>query len=306
MDPVLLIAALSVVLGAFIAFVFFKSYLLKQRSEVQTIAKPELPSDPKKPSKPSQPISKKSRSSDLTKKKNSHSNLTLMPLTRKSELSKRLASQLRLILSQSHVDSVTRLCFSSDGRNLATACSDGVVRVYKLEDASSKSFKFLRINLPVGGHLIAVAFSDDASSIVQTKLPLPQIKWERHKIHQKQAVLTLTGSTASYGTIDESTIIASCSEGTDIILWHGRTGKVLGHVDTNQLKNTMATISPNGRFLAAAAFTADVKILDIKHYFVEITILIYHTDSLGMNVLHIELKSYSSCLRYLLDEDPKT
>lgn len=53
----------------------------------------------------------------------------------------------------------------------------------------------------------------------------------------------------------------SCSlSGTDIILWHGKTGKILGNVDTNQLKNTMAAISPNGRFIAAAAFTADVKV----------------------------------------------
>lgn len=32
-------------------------------------------------------------------------------------------------------------------------------------------------------------------------------------------------------------------------------------MDTNQLKNNMATISPNGRFVAAAAFTADVKVI---------------------------------------------
>lgn len=51
------------------------------------------------------------------------------------------------------------------------------------------------------------------------------------------------------------------SIGTDIALWHGRSGKALGHVDTNQLKNTMAAISPDGRFIAAAAFTADVKVL---------------------------------------------
>lgn len=48
--------------------------------------------------------------------------------------------------------------------------------------------------------------------------------------------------------------------GTDIKLWHGKDGKELGTVDTNQLKNHMATLSPNGRFLAAAAFTADVKV----------------------------------------------
>ncbi|XVE76971.1 hypothetical protein DITRI_Ditri13aG0023900 [Diplodiscus trichospermus] len=278
MDPVIAVAALSVALGAVIAFFFFKNYLLKQRSEVQTIAKPELHSDPKKPSKPSQPISRKSHSKPHSHASDKDQNKRHHPLD--------------LNTLKGHADSVTGLCFSSDGRNLATACADGLVRVYKLEDASSKSFKFLRINVPTGGHPIAVAFSDDASSVVvasqnltgcslymygeeklktsneskqPTKPPLPQIKWEHHKIHEKQAILTLSGSTASYGTADGSTIIASCSEGTDIILWHGRTGKVLGHVDTNQLKNTMATISPNGRFLAAAAFTADVKVWEIVY-----------------------------------------
>ncbi|GMP61807.1 hypothetical protein CsSME_00024126 [Camellia sinensis var. sinensis] len=99
----------------------------------------------------------------------------------------------------------------------------------------------------------------------QAKLPLPEIKWERHKVHDKRAILTLVGTTATYGTADGSTIIASCSEGTDIILCHGKTGKILGNVDTNQLKNNMATISPNGRFLAAAAFTADVKVWEIVY-----------------------------------------
>ena len=50
------------------------------------------------------------------------------------------------------------------------------------------------------------------------------------------------------------------STGTDIRLWHAKSGKMLGNVDTNQLKNNMATVSPDGRFIAAAAFTADVKV----------------------------------------------
>lgn len=33
---------------------------------------------------------------------------------------------------------------------------------------------------------------------------------------------------------------------TDIKIWHGKSGKELGTVDTNQLKNNMADISPNG------------------------------------------------------------
>lgn len=99
----------------------------------------------------------------------------------------------------------------------------------------------MRINLPAGGHPIAVAFADDATSVIvasqglagsslymygeekpkasgetkqQPKLPLPEIKWEQHKVHDKKSVLTLVGATASYGSADGSTIVASCSEGT--------------------------------------------------------------------------------------------
>ena len=48
--------------------------------------------------------------------------------------------------------------------------------------------------------------------------------------------------------------------GTDIKLWTACDGKCVGSADTSQLKNTMAALSPDGRFLAAAAFTADVKV----------------------------------------------
>ncbi|GLU00479.1 hypothetical protein SLE2022_178460 [Rubroshorea leprosula] len=339
MDPVVSISVLSVLLGAVIALLFFKTYFLKRRSEVQSTAKAELqPSDPKKPSKPPQLVPRKSHfkahshASDKDQNKRHH--------------------PLDLNTLKGHGDSVMGLCFSSDGRSLATACADGVVRVFKLDDASSKSFKFLRISVPAGGHPTAVAFSDDASSVVvasqtlsggnlymygeekvktsndnkqQSKFPLPEIKWEHQKVHEKRAILTLAGTTASYGSGDGSTIIASCSEGTDIILWHGKTGKILGNVDTNQLKNNMATISPNGRFLAAAAFTADVKVWEI----------VYSKDGLVKEVTKVmQLKGHKSAVtwlcfslnseqiitaskdgsiriwninvRYHLDEDPKT
>ncbi|KAG5565645.1 hypothetical protein RHGRI_001531 [Rhododendron griersonianum] len=341
-------------------------------------------------------------------------------------------------VSMSHEDLLPRVL----------ACADGVVRVFKLDDASSKSFKFLRINLPVGCHPTAVAFCDDASSLVvtsqafsgsslymygeekpqatgdsrqQTKLPLPEIKWEHHKAHDKRAILTLVGTMATYGSADGSTILASSSDGidsvvlvkneairdrwksyfetllvaqveerywceqnkmsvaemrmlrwicgktrrdrirnetvremvgvapieeklrenrlrwfghvyrrpgdavvkradmialgsnatgrgspkltldamvhkdmsivgTDIKIWHGKTGKTLGNVDTNQLKNNMATISPNGRFVAAAAFTADVKVWEI----------IYSKDGAVKEVSKVmQLKGHKSAVTWL-------
>ncbi|XP_022886225.1 transducin beta-like protein 2 isoform X1 [Olea europaea var. sylvestris] len=174
--------------------------------------------------------------------------------------------------------------------------------------------------MPAGGHPKAVVFADNASSVVvasqtltgaslylygeekpktteeqkqQAKLPLPEIKWQHHKVHDKRAILTLVGTKATYGTADGSTIIASCSEGTDIILWHGKTGKILGNVDTNQLKNTMATISPNGRFIAAAAFTADVKVWEI----------VYSKDGSVKEILRVmQLKGHKEIVGSILSE----
>nr|GMD97722.1 transducin beta-like protein 2 [Ipomoea batatas] len=131
--------------------------------------------------------------------------------------------------------------FITDGGGItAAAYADGIVRLFKLDDATSKSFKFLRIALPAGGHTAAIAFADEKSSIVvacpafsgsslymygeekpkaatdgtqQTKFPLPEIKWEHRKIHDQRAVITLYSTKATYGTADGSTIIVSCSEG---------------------------------------------------------------------------------------------
>ncbi|KAH6817814.1 secretory 1A [Perilla frutescens var. frutescens] len=302
MDAILPIISLSVIAGAVIAFVIFGAYSRKRKSEIQSIARPEN-LNPKPASKPS--AAKKPQH-----KSHPHSHAADKDANKKHH-------HLDLNTLKGHGDAVTGLCFSPDGRSLATACGDGVVRVFKLDDVSSKSFKFLRINLPAGGHPSAVSFNGDAASIVvasqalsgsslymygeekgkttgdqkqQNKLPLPEIKWERHKVHDKRAIITLFGTKATYGSADGSPIILSCSEGTDIILWHGKTGNILGNVDTNQLKNTMATVSPNGRFIAAAAFTADVKVWEI----------VYSKDGSVKEISRVmQLKGHKSAVTWL-------
>lgn len=94
----------------------------------------------------------------------------------------------------------------------------------------------MRINLPAGGHPTAVAFVDDASSVVVGSQSLtgaslymygednpkggenrqhfkPELKWEQHNVHDKKYILTLFGTKATHGAADGSTIIASSSEG---------------------------------------------------------------------------------------------
>ncbi|KAK4748371.1 hypothetical protein SAY87_014957 [Trapa incisa] len=337
MDPILPVVLLSVVLGAVIAIIFFGNYFRKRGSEIISDSKPDLQPNLKKQSRPPHNASKKSHSK-------SHSHFADKDQNKRHH-------PLDINTLKGHSDSVTGLCFSSDGRCLATACADGVIRVFKLDDASNKSFKFLRINLPAGGHPTAVEFADDASSVVvasqglsgasvylygeekpksatgdkqQTKLPLPEIKWQHHKVHDTREILTLSGATATYGTADGSRVIASCSEGTDIILWHGKSGKILGNLDTNQLKNHMAAVSPNGRFIAAAAFTADVKVWEIlyskdgsvkelpramqlKGHKSAVTWLCFSPNSEQVITASKDgtIRIWNINVRYHLDEDPK-
>ncbi|PIA49984.1 hypothetical protein AQUCO_01300610v1 [Aquilegia coerulea] len=325
--------AISAALGILVVVLFYLFRKVEQKEAQQQ----QLESKSSKKPDISNALNYKSKKPLISKKPHSHASV------------KGSHHPLDVNTLKGHGDSVTGLCFSSDGRNLAT---DGVVRLFKLDDASSKSFKFLRINLPAGSHPTAITFSDEKSSLVvaahalsgsslymygegnaktdseskqAAKLPLPEIKWEHHKVHDKRAIINLVGTTASFGTADGSTIIASCSEGTDIILWHGKTGKILGNVDTNQLKNHMATVSPNGRFIAAAAFTADVKVWEIvyskdgsvkevtkamqlKGHKSAVTWLCFTQDSEQIITASKDgsIRVWNINVRYHMDEDPKT
>ncbi|KAF6168836.1 hypothetical protein GIB67_042143 [Kingdonia uniflora] len=115
------------------------------------------------------------------------------------------------------------------------------------------------------------------------------------------------------------------ASGTDIILWHGKSGKILGTADTNQLKNNMVTISPNGRFIAAAAFTADVKVweavyskdgsvkevtkaMQLKGHKSAVTWLCFTPNSEQIITASKDgsIRIWNINVRYHLDEDPKT
>ncbi|URD79648.1 WD domain, G-beta repeat [Musa troglodytarum] len=253
---------LSTIVGGVLILLFFADYFRRKRAEISTIAAAQSPQQPDATKPP--PSSSSSVASKKTHRQRPHSHSA----TDKDQ--NRKHHHLDVNTLKGHSDTVTAICFSSDGHSLATACADGAIRVFRLDDASSKSFKFLRLNLPAGAHPTAIAFSEGSSSLVvaaqmllgsslfmygdvgakpsaegkqQAKLPLPEIKWEHQKIHDQGSVLNLSAVPATYGTADGSIIIASCSEGTSIKLWHGKSGKELGTVDTNQLKNNMATLS---------------------------------------------------------------
>lgn len=321
----ILVAAL---LGLVIAWLL-SNHSRKQAPHVPPPITPKPLQNP--PKKPSLHHSNKARAADKAQPQQHH--------------------HLLLNTLKGHTDAINGFCFTSNGRGLATASGDGVARVFKLEDASNKNVKFLHLNVPGGNIPTAVAFGEGASQLVvatenisgaslfmyaaaggkiaadakgQGKLPPPEIKWEKHQVHDRRNIIALASASASYGSGDGSIIVASCSEGTDIKLWLAADGKCVGTVDTNQLKNTMATLSPDGRFLAAAAFTADVKVWEIvygkdgavrevtkvmqlKGHKSAVTWLNFTWDSAGIITASKDgsIRVWNINVRYHLDEDPK-
>ncbi|GBG76855.1 hypothetical protein CBR_g23070 [Chara braunii] len=255
-----------------------------------------------------------------------------------------------------HMDAVMGLHFSPDGRNLATACTDRVIRVFKVADVTAKSFKFLRINMPVGIMPVDVVVGDNASEVVvagqilsgaslslygpastaaaaaqaagkgdDSKLPEPELKWEKHQVHEKRSIIKLCAASMTHGQHAKGgVIVASCSEGTDVKVWTVADGRCVGTVDSNQLCNHMAALSPNGRFLAAAAFTGDVKIwevcmtkdgqvkevakaMQLKGHKSAVTWLCFAHDSQKVVTASKDgkIKVWNINVRYELSEDPR-
>ncbi|URD79646.1 WD domain, G-beta repeat [Musa troglodytarum] len=330
---------LSTIVGGVLILLFFADYFRRKRAEISTIAAAQSPQQPDATKPP--PSSSSSVASKKTHRQRPHSHSA----TDKDQ--NRKHHHLDVNTLKGHSDTVTAICFSSDGHSLATACADGAIRVFRLDDASSKSFKFLRLNLPAGAHPTAIAFSEGSSSLVvaaqmllgsslfmygdvgakpsaegkqQAKLPLPEIKWEHQKIHDQGSVLNLSAVPATYGTADGSIIIASCSEGTSIKLWHGKSGKELGTVDTNQLKNNMATLSRMDVWEIVYSKDGSVKevlkVMQLKGHKSAVTCLCFTHNSEqiitaskdgSLRVWNINgMCNRDTILSYHLDEDPKT
>ncbi|ONK71693.1 uncharacterized protein A4U43_C04F11370 [Asparagus officinalis] len=224
-----------------------------------------------------------------------------------------------------HGDSVTSLCFSSDGRNLATTCADGVVRVFRIDDVSSKSFKLLKINLPAGAHPTAIAFSDGASSVIvaaqvlsgsslfmygdvttkpsgegkQGKLPSPEIKWEHQKVHDHRSVLTMTAVSSTYGHGNGSTIVASCSEGASSVKLPNLT----------QLRKFCFEFKVWEIIYSKDASVKEVlKVMQLKGHKSAVTSLCFTPNSEQIITASKDgsLRIWNINVRYHLDEDPKT
>ncbi|KAI7845338.1 hypothetical protein COHA_001045 [Chlorella ohadii] len=189
---------------------------------------------------------------------------------------KHASSKLFITGLRGHTAEVTGLSWSPDGESLATACDDRTVRVFDLRDPTAKSIPCRKKELLRCG-VQDVAFGDDAQHVaVLTKGMVnaaglmmlnfagtkePAEEWNLEGIFNgKLPGLCLASASSSKGGYG---VLAASSNKTDLRVFN-TLGRQLGQMDTGGLNNYMATISRDGRWVAAGTFTSDVKLYEVQ------------------------------------------
>ncbi|XP_026888779.2 transducin beta-like protein 2 [Electrophorus electricus] len=177
-----------------------------------------------------------------------------------------LASSLK-----GHNGSVTCLDFSSNGKYLASCSDDRTVRIWSTKDFLDRDHKCLRANVELD-HATLVRFSPDSRAFItwlangETIRIFKMNKKEDGTFNFKAAPEDFPkkhkGIIININIAETGKFIMTASVDTTILIWDLK-GEVLASINTNQMTNSYAAISPCGRFVAACGFTPDVKVWEV-------------------------------------------
>ncbi|GAX85174.1 hypothetical protein CEUSTIGMA_g12592.t1 [Chlamydomonas eustigma] len=178
-----------------------------------------------------------------------------------------------------HGDVVHGVTWSSDSKLLATSCDDMMVRIFDLSDITNREPKFRRIKtprIPVGagfsdskGEQVAVVMRGIPDTIVAMFSPTAtktleggtvEQLWQVSNVHGKEPVLQAKASCSSSG---RANVIVSLSTKKDAKVFNMQ-GKEMAALEPNSLGNHELALSGDGRFIAVASFTSEVKIWEVK------------------------------------------
>lgn len=177
-----------------------------------------------------------------------------------------LASSLK-----GHSGNVTCLDFSSNGKYLASCADDRTVRIWSTKDFLEREHKCLRANVELD-HALLVRFSPDSRAFItwlangDTIRIFKMFKKDDSTLSFKAAAEDFSqkhkAGILNIGIAETGKFIMSASTDTTIHIWDLK-GELLATINTNQMTNSYAMISPCGRFVAACGFTPDVKVWEV-------------------------------------------
>ncbi|CAL1572762.1 unnamed protein product [Knipowitschia caucasica] len=172
---------------------------------------------------------------------------------------------------KAHSGPITCLDFSSNGKYLASCADDRTVRIWSTKDLTEREHKCVRANVELD-HATLVRFSPDSKAFItwlangDTIRIFKMSKKEDGSLNFKAAAEDFPqrhkGSIINIGIAETGKFIMSASADTTILIWDLK-GDVLASLNTNQVTNAYAAVSPCGRFVASCGFTPDVKVWEV-------------------------------------------
>lgn len=192
---------------------------------------------------------------------------------------------------QGHQDHVTGCAVSWDSKTVATTCEDRVLRTFALHEAvkGPKHSSNPRVKKNLAKTPTGVAFGADDDELVVSTAGLlghadlamyanktgQQGRWEEawelaDCLDRKQI---LPGGLSSGcndaggpGRAQPMILMAAGGGSTELRLFSPKAGgRMLFKCDSGQMKNYMTTVSADGRFFSVGAFTAEMKIWEVKY-----------------------------------------
>ncbi|KAJ8266561.1 hypothetical protein GJAV_G00131900 [Gymnothorax javanicus] len=248
------LVAISLLIGALIVLVAVAVSKTKEGTNQKTEQKEEFDTEEDGDKIPS---SKKQKPQQRPRKEKPQQHSFSHPL---------LASSLK-----SHSGNVTCLDFSSNGKYLASCADDRTVRIWSTKDFLDRDHRCLRANVELD-HATFVRFSPDSRAFItwlanaETIRVFKMTKKEDGSFSFKAAPedfpVRHKGIVINIGIAETGKFIMTASNDTTILIWDLR-GEVLASINTNQMTNSYAAVSPCGRFVASCGFTPDVKVWEV-------------------------------------------
>ncbi|XP_058482706.1 transducin beta-like protein 2 [Solea solea] len=172
---------------------------------------------------------------------------------------------------KAHGGNVTCIDFSSNGKYLASCADDRTVRIWSTKDFLEREHKCLRANVDLD-HATLVRFSPDSRAFITWLANGDSIRIFK-MIKKDDGTFSFKAAAEDFpqkhkapilniGIAETGKFIMSASTDTCIHIWDLK-GEILASINTNQMTNSYASISPCGRFVASCGFTPDVKVWEV-------------------------------------------
>ncbi|XP_030041667.1 transducin beta-like protein 2 [Microcaecilia unicolor] len=190
---------------------------------------------------------------------------------RKEKAQHTFTHQLLASALKGHSGKITCLDFSSNGKYLASCADDRTVRIWSTKDFLEREHRCMRANVELD-HATHVRFSPDSRAFITCLANGETIRVFK-MIKKEDGSFTFSAAPEDFprrhkapiiniGIAETGKFIMTASSDTSILIWDLK-GEALGSINTNQMTNAYAAVSPCGRFVASCGFTPDVKVWEV-------------------------------------------